>query len=158
MKINFISYGYKHYEGEGLAPPAHDFLFSLRDIANPFWVDELKEFCGIEKPIIDFFKVNDSVQERLEKIQDLVLSFVRDFCANKNRKDEDSLTFAFRCTGGRHRSVYFAEQVCDFVSAFDFERDMEFETEHVDLGRHYTDEQILKIMQKLEPEQKVETV
>lgn len=145
MKIRFISYGYKFYEAEGKAPPSHDFLFSLRDLPNPYWDLELRPHSGLDDVIKDFFKKQSGVQDRLQMVKKLTHDFIVDFCANENRSDDDVLTFAFRCTGGKHRSVYFAESVYQYVNAefagkinggVNSGKNLEIEIEHIEMHRY----------------------
>ncbi len=136
MKIKFLSYGHKFYEAEGKPAPAHDFLFSLRDLVNPYWVPELKDFHGLEKPIQEFFEADPGSQDRLQKLSVLVEDFINDFLRNKHRTDDCNLTFAFKCTGGRHRSVYFAQTVADLMQAKIKDSRLKFEVEHIDLPRY----------------------
>ncbi len=135
MKLKVISYGYKFYEEQGLTPPQHDFLFNLRDLNNPFWVPELKPFNGKDEKIQEFFLKDDASQKRLRLVQELAIDFVDDFLSNPGRKTDDEMIFAFRCTGGKHRSVYFAEQVHKSLNA-QFAAKLETEIEHLDLSRH----------------------
>lgn len=136
MKIKFLSYGHKFYEGENKPAPAHDFLFSLRDLINPYWVPELKDFNGLEEPIQNFFEADPASQERLEKLSSLVEDFIKDFIKNSNRTEDCSLSFAFKCTGGRHRSVYFAEKIYQKIQSKIQDPKLNFEIEHVDLPRY----------------------
>ena len=105
-------------------------------MANPFWVPELKGFHGLEQPIKDFFAKEESVQSRLVQINDLTLKFIRDFQANQSRNDDDSLTFAFKCTGGKHRSTYFAQSCYEAMKAALLETNLELEVEHIDLNKY----------------------
>lgn len=144
MKFRFISYGYKYYEELGEAAPAHDFLFNLRDLDNPFWIEELRPLHGLEDGIIKFFDQNAGIQVRLSKIEDLVRDFIEDALRNSSRSDADTVTFAFRCTGGKHRSVYFAQRIFNNIRdnfkdkeiAPETEKKLEFEVEHIDLPRY----------------------
>ncbi len=141
MKLRFISYGHKFYEAEGREAPKHDFLFSLRDLKNPYWVPELKEYNGLDKAIIDFFEIDNEIQDRLKNISNLILAFIRDFAKNESRLDSDELCFAFKCTGGKHRSVYFAEEVYKKISEAlkgenQSSRSFQLEVEHVDLPKY----------------------
>lgn len=143
MKIRFISYGHKFYEAEGLPAPAHDFLFSLRDLKNPYWIPELKPFTGLDKEVQDFFERDEAIQKRLNEITNLTQSFIEDFALNQHRNDDDSLTFAFKCTGGKHRSTYFAQKVFDALTKVftnNAEPKLELEIEHIDLPRHSNQE------------------
>ena len=145
MKIRCISYGFKFFEAEGLAPPPHDFLFNLRDLPNPYWEEKLRAYKGTDKPVIEFFENSELAQERLNDLKQLCLDFTLDFLGNPSRKNEDSITFAFRCTGGKHRSVYFTECIYRYIKSqitdkmdedLILDRDLEFEKEHLELHRY----------------------
>ena len=144
MKFRFISYGIKYYEELGEKPPVHDFLFNLRDLSNPFWVPELKGKHGLEDEIIEFFGKDENIQTRIGKIQDLAEDFIEDALANNYRSGVATITFAFRCTGGKHRSVYFAETIFKNIQSIYANKNIkhegiesvEFEVEHVDLPRY----------------------
>lgn len=135
MKIKIISYGHKFYEAEGKPAPAHDFLFSLRDLVNPYWIPELKNFNGLDDQIIEFFEKDYGTQERLTKIECLIDDFITDFSSNKHRTPDCSLTFAFKCTGGKHRSVYFAQRIFENLNS-KLEKKLEVELEHIDLPKY----------------------
>ncbi|MCH2227816.1 MAG: hypothetical protein MK033_08575 [Candidatus Caenarcaniphilales bacterium] len=144
MKFRFISYGIKYYEALGKIAPKHDFLFNLRDLNNPFWVPELKDKHGLESEIHEYFGMDDAIQLRLEKICSLCNDFIEDALKNSYRSDVDDITFAFRCTGGKHRSVYFAQRIFEKIQKMFENRDInpetgkkiEFEVEHIDLPRY----------------------
>jgi UPF0042 nucleotide-binding protein len=142
MKFKFISYGYKYYEEQEVSAPQHDFLFNLRDLANPFWVPELKPLTGLDDKIIEFFTKDEKIQTRLQKIADLMIDFIDDALTNSFKYEDKTHIVAFRCTGGKHRSVYFAEKLYEIVkehyaSKIANEQLAEmFSVEHVDLPRY----------------------
>lgn len=137
MLIRIISYGHKFYEEQGLNPPEHDFLFSLRDLKNPFWIPELREFTGLDSEIQEFFSSQSDIQERLSKLKTLVKDFVADFSSNQSRTEESELCFAFKCTGGKHRSVYFAQAIFDFLNQELKETNkLSLVIDHIDLPRY----------------------
>lgn len=136
MKIRFISYGYKYYEELGEKAPEHDFLFHLRDLPNPYWDLDLRDFCGLDPEIIKFFEASELTMKRLKDIQGLAKDFIQDFLSNENRQPEDQLTFAFRCTGGKHRSVYFAQSCYELFKQDTVLQALDFELEHIDLPRY----------------------
>ena len=140
MLIKLISYGHRYYEEVGEQPPYHDFLFSVRDLKNPYWVPELKEFNGLDQEIIEYFVRDDHTQKRLEDINEMIFAFIKDFAATQNRKPEDKQVYAFKCTGGKHRSVYFAEQIFTrlkkLIAENDLSEKLNIEVEHVDLPRY----------------------
>ncbi len=100
MKINVESFGYKF----GL-PRDSDLVFDVRCLPNPFYVEELKHHTGLEKPVRDFVMQYDQSQELASKLIDL-LKFLLPLYISEGKSQ---LTISVGCTGGRHRSVVFAE-------------------------------------------------
>lgn len=102
VQIHCTSFGFKY----GIATEA-DFVLDVRCLPNPYWEDSLKTMCGLDKPVVDYvFKFVES-NELLEKLLNLV-----DFLLPLYVKEGKSqLVFAIGCTGGKHRSVAFAEKL-----------------------------------------------
>jgi UPF0042 nucleotide-binding protein len=144
MKIKIISYGHKFYEELGLKAPYHDFLFSLRDFINPYWEPELRDFNGTQEPIAKFFEKDPRTAQRLDKIQDLLKDFVDDFLENSYRSDREQIVIAFKCTGGKHRSVYFAQKIFERMQAH-YQDQLSYELDHVDLAKYVEDYEVVKI-------------
>lgn len=102
MHIHSMSFGFKH----GL-PADADLVFDVRCLPNPFYVDELKEHTGLEKPVIDYVMKWDVSKTFADKLTDMV-----DFLIPLYEKEgKTQLVIAIGCTGGRHRSVVFAEHL-----------------------------------------------
>lgn len=104
MKIECRSFGFKN------GADAHtDFVFDVRCLPNPFYIQELKYKTGLDKPVRDY--VLDSVQSEnyLKKIIETLLIVI----PIKEQYGIDKMTVSFGCTGGHHRSVTFAIMVCE---------------------------------------------
>ncbi len=84
-----------------------DFVFDARCLPNPFWHKELREFCGKDKPIIDFLQKQPLVNDFYNDIAQFIEKWIPLF----NEHDRSYLTIAIGCTGGKHRSVYLAEKL-----------------------------------------------
>lgn len=100
-KLSLCSFGYKR----GL-PMDADMVFDMRFSENPYYVPELKELSGMDKPVADFVKAQPYVEEYLSKVTELIKSTLPLF----EQQEKGILHVAFGCTGGRHRSVYAAER------------------------------------------------
>ena len=74
---------------------------------NPHWQPELKEFTGLEQPVKDYLDSQPLVKQTLNQIENLFHSWLPHL-ENNNR---NYVTIAIGCTGGKHRSVYLAEQI-----------------------------------------------
>jgi UPF0042 nucleotide-binding protein len=100
MRTSVVSFGYKY----GL-PLDVDLVFDCRFLPNPFWIEELRPFSGLDDPVRDYVLDLPEAKEFLDKVDGLVTGILPLFV----REGKSYLTIAFGCTGGRHRSVALAE-------------------------------------------------
>jgi UPF0042 nucleotide-binding protein len=108
LALVFQSFGFKYG-----TPASTDFMFDVRCLPNPHWEPDLRRFSGREKPIIEFLGKQQDVTDMYNDIRDFVTRWLELF-ESENRA---YLTVSVGCTGGRHRSVYIAEKLCDHFSA-----------------------------------------
>ena len=108
MQTSVISFGYKH----GL-PLDVDIVFDCRFLPNPYWVEELQPYSGMDEPVRDFVLGQPESLAFLEKVDDLLTSILPAF----HREGKSYLTIAIGCTGGRHRSVVLAEALAELLGA-----------------------------------------
>jgi UPF0042 nucleotide-binding protein len=102
MSIHCISFGFKY----GI-PSDSDLVFDVRCLPNPFYIDELKEHTGLEMPVRNFVMKWEQAKILIQKLYDLI-----DFLIPLYRAEGKSqLVISIGCTGGRHRSVVFAELI-----------------------------------------------
>jgi aminoglycoside/choline kinase family phosphotransferase len=91
------------------------FVFDARSIPNPGREERFKTLTGKDAPVIDFLNQQESVHQFLASVMSLVDASVGTYL----RRGFTSLTVSFGCTSGRHRSVYFAEQLAKHLSDTD---------------------------------------
>jgi aminoglycoside/choline kinase family phosphotransferase len=89
------------------------FVFDGRAIPNPGRVDEFKELTGRDAPVIEFLNHQEAVPQFLSS----VLSLLEPTIARYQQRGFKNLMVSFGCTGGQHRSVFFAEQVAKRLRA-----------------------------------------
>ena len=102
LKISCISFGFMHG-----TPKEADLVFDVRCLPNPFYIPELKGHTGLEEPVRNFvmkFDQAKGLERRLLDLLDFLLPLYR-------TEGKSQLTIAIGCTGGRHRSVVFAELI-----------------------------------------------
>ncbi len=102
LVLLFQSFGFKH----GI-PLDADFVFDVRCLPNPHYDPQLRDFTGKDDNVIAFLETNNDVKQMVQHIR----SFVERWLPCFVRDNRSYLTVAIGCTGGRHRSVYFAEQL-----------------------------------------------
>lgn len=106
MIIKVMSFGFKYG-----APNEADLLFDVRCLPNPFYITELKQLTGEDKEVSDYVMQFEQSTKLLDKLTDLI-----DFLIPLYRHEGKSqLVIAFGCTGGKHRSVTFAEKVFEHL-------------------------------------------
>jgi aminoglycoside/choline kinase family phosphotransferase len=88
------------------------FVFDARSIPNPGREESFKPLTGKDAPVIDYLNQQESVHQFLASVMSLVDASVSTY----QRRGFKSLTVSFGCTGGQHRSVYFAEQLAKRLS------------------------------------------
>lgn len=100
LRVQCMSFGFKY----GL-PSDADLVFDVRCLPNPFYVPELKQKTGLDKEVSDYVMDAEESREFLKKLEELI-----DFSLPLYKEEGKSeLIIAFGCTGGKHRSVTFAE-------------------------------------------------
>jgi UPF0042 nucleotide-binding protein len=102
LTLLFQSFGFKH----GI-PLDADMVFDVRCLPNPHYDPVLRPMTGRDAPVIDFLLADANVQGMLGDIREYVDKWLPCFV----RDNRSYLTVAIGCTGGRHRSVYFVEQL-----------------------------------------------
>jgi UPF0042 nucleotide-binding protein len=106
MTMNLISFGYKY----GL-PHEADIVMDVRFLPNPFFVKELKELDGNEKPVIEYILKWKETKVFLKDFYSLISFLVPQY----QKEGKSQLTIAVGCTGGRHRSVTIINALADFL-------------------------------------------
>jgi RNase adapter protein RapZ len=102
MTIQLISFGYKF----GI-PLEADLVFDTRFIQNPYYVPELRELSGLTEPVRSFVLAQPGASEYLDLIDRLLQFSIPAF----GDEGKSRLTIGIGCTGGRHRSIVFAEEL-----------------------------------------------
>jgi aminoglycoside/choline kinase family phosphotransferase len=83
------------------------FVFDARSVPNPGREEKFKALTGKDAPVIEYLNQQESAHQFLSSVLSLVDASVGAY----QRRGFDSLTVSFGCTGGQHRSVYFAEEL-----------------------------------------------
>ena len=88
------------------------YVFDCRALPNPGLFEEYKNLNGRDREVIEFFENHPESERYLSYVR----SVVGESVANYISRGYTRLMVNFGCTGGRHRSVYCAEQVARYIS------------------------------------------
>ncbi len=130
MKIKIVSFGFKYGD-----PPSGNLVFDVRFAKNPHYVPELKPLTGADPAVAIFVLQQPSSEMFLLNLQEMLWILISGYAEHGH--DHETVTIAFGCTGGKHRSVCFALQAKRILDEFIAQGDLEAEVavEHRDLGR-----------------------
>ena len=120
MQISVMSFGFKH----GL-PKDCDVVMDVRFLPNPYYVAGLKEKTGLDEDVQKYIMSFKESQEFAEKFADLIKYLIPKYI----KEGKSYLTIAMGCTGGKHRSVFMAHKLAEYLnqlglSASEFHRDI----------------------------------
>ncbi len=121
LRCQVVSFGFKYG-----VPRDVDMLFDLRFVENPYFVAKLRAHSGRDQQIVDFLDAQPEYGEFAIRVEDMLAYVMPHFV----HEGKSYLTVAIGCTGGRHRSVAFAERIGRFLgqagySAVVVHRDLE---------------------------------
>lgn len=87
------------------------FVFDCRSLPNPGREERFKAVTGQDKSVIEYLELLPEVLKFREHSFKLVESAVENYIARKF----EFLSVGFGCTGGQHRSVFFAEGLARYL-------------------------------------------
>lgn len=100
LTLIFESFGFKH----GVSLDA-ELVFDVRCLPNPHYEPSLRPLTGRDAAVIAFLEAEPEVLRMREDIARFVATWLPCYI----RDNRSYLTVGIGCTGGQHRSVYFAE-------------------------------------------------
>ena len=106
MNIKVQSFGFKY----GL-PVDSDLVLDVRFLPNPFYVPDLRGLSGHDRPVADYISAREETGKFLT-MQEQMLDFLLPYYI---REGKVQLVISVGCTGGRHRSVFVADKLADYL-------------------------------------------
>ncbi len=108
LTLLFESFAYR----DGL-PLDADWVLDARMLPNPHYDPKLRPLTGKDSAIIEYLGRDESVQRWLADVGALLGRWLPEIV----RENRSYVSVAIGCTGGRHRSVYLAEQLAESFRA-----------------------------------------
>lgn len=107
INVNILSFGFKF----GI-PQDADMVFDFRFLPNPFFLESLRPLSGRDKLVEDYIFSFPQADEFFSRLYEFI-AYVLEKMENEGRY---RVTIACGCTGGRHRSVAFAEKLSETLT------------------------------------------
>jgi RNase adapter protein RapZ len=89
-------------------PEDADLVFDVRFLPNPHFVPEFRPLTGRDPKVAKYIRSFPQTKEFINRISTLLVYLLPHYI----REGKSYLTISFGCTGGQHRSVMIAEDVC----------------------------------------------
>jgi RNase adapter protein RapZ len=102
LSINLVSFGYKHG-----VPLESDLLFDVRFLPNPYFVEGLRALSGRDRKVAHYMRGFPETASLVRRLA----GFLKYVVPLYVREGKTYLTVGIGCTGGRHRSVFVAEEL-----------------------------------------------
>jgi UPF0042 nucleotide-binding protein len=101
--VSCVSFGFR----QGV-PEDADLIFDVRFLPNPHFVPEFRALTGRNPRVARYIRSFPQTREFIQRISDLLVYLLPHYI----KEGKSYLTIGFGCTGGQHRSVMIAEEVC----------------------------------------------
>ncbi len=112
LLVHIFSFSYRRGIPKDETGHGGGFVFDARCIPNPGREEQFKTLTGKDAPVIEYLDQQESAHQFLASVMSLVDASIEAY----QRRGFTSLVVSFGCTGGQHRSVYFAEQLAKRLS------------------------------------------
>jgi aminoglycoside/choline kinase family phosphotransferase len=111
LTVRVSSFSFKHGYPEDEGGHGGGFVFDCRAIANPGRHLEYRTMCGRDAGVVEYIERTIEAHEFWKNVRSLANAQIEEYL----RRGFSSLSIGFGCTGGQHRSVYFAERLAAHI-------------------------------------------
>jgi aminoglycoside/choline kinase family phosphotransferase len=112
LTVHIGSFSYKHGYPEDIGGHGGGFVFDTRAIHNPGRYAEYTELCGLDEAVAAFLEAVPEVETFWQHVRGLVEMQIETYLT----RGFTSSSVYFGCTGGQHRSVYFANRLANHLA------------------------------------------
>jgi aminoglycoside/choline kinase family phosphotransferase len=107
LTVYLYSFSYRRGYPEDVSGHGGGYVFDCRALPNPGRLAEYRGVTGLDPGVREYLEGKDETAGFWEHVRSLVMSQIETYIG----RDFSALTVSFGCTGGQHRSVYFAERL-----------------------------------------------
>jgi len=120
--LTIMSFGYKYG-----TPREADIVMDVRFLQNPHWQAALKPLTGLDRAVGEYIENDEALEPFMAGLKNLIEPLLPRYA----HEGKSYLTLAIGCTGGKHRSVYCAENLKPWAT----DQNLETHITHRDMDR-----------------------
>jgi aminoglycoside/choline kinase family phosphotransferase len=109
LTIRIFSFSFHGLHPKDESGHGGGFVFDCRSVPNPGREERYRNLTGKDAPVIEYLLQQEATHQFFANVASLVDSSVHAY----QSRGFKNLMVSFGCTGGQHRSVYFAEQLAN---------------------------------------------
>ena len=113
LTVTVNSFSFKKGYPNDFSGNGGGFVFDCRALPNPGREPEFKTKTGRDWEVIDYLEAKPQTHEFLNHVKAIVGQSVDNYL----ERHFNHLMVSFGCTGGQHRSVFFAQSIADWLKA-----------------------------------------
>ncbi len=107
LTLHLFSFSYRRGYPEPVDGHGGGFVFDCRSAPNPGREPQYRALTGLDPSVAQFIEGKEAAETFWAGVRELSEAHISEYL----RRGFESLTVSFGCTGGQHRSVYFAERL-----------------------------------------------
>ena len=113
LTVTVNSFSFKKGYPNDFSGNGGGFVFDCRALPNPGREPEFKTKTGRDWEVVDYLMAKPPVHVFLDHVKNIISQSVE----NYKERHFSNLMVSFGCTGGQHRSVFFAQTIYDWLKA-----------------------------------------
>lgn len=113
LTVRINSFSYKEKIPIDVSGNGGGYVFDCRVIPNPGKMEEFKTLTGKDLPVKDYLDKMPEAQKFLSNVINIISQSIESYIS----RGWTDLMINFGCTGGQHRSVYFAEKLAEYIQS-----------------------------------------
>lgn len=111
LSVTVLSFSF----GQGM-PREADLVFDVRFLRNPHWDESLRPLSGLDEAVGEFIREDSACDPFIAHLKVLLEPLLPRYV----QEGKSYLTLAFGCTGGRHRSVWVARTIGQWLDGLGY--------------------------------------